>query len=132
MITYEQLDNLILVSVPFVEHDIVDDVTVHAQSMKLVVGSHVKLRKVELRHDGYGMIVAIVDAETCVLWSIEPIHSVDPLKNFAFPVVRQHANYLVAQQLVSIQPMSLPSGLVFLMDYTYGSGSLGTSSLGET
>ena len=41
--------------------------------------------------------------------------------NLAFPIVRRVFGGLVANELVSIQPMSLPSGLIFYLDYTYGS-----------
>jgi hypothetical protein len=42
-------------------------------------------------------------------------------QNIAFPIVRRVFGGLVANELVSIQPMSLPSGLLFYLDYTYGS-----------
>jgi len=38
----------------------------------------------------------------------------------AFPIVRRVFGNLVANDLVSVQPMSLPSGLLFYLDYTYG------------
>jgi len=38
----------------------------------------------------------------------------------AFPLVRRVFASLVAQDLVSVQPMSLPSGLIFFLDFTYG------------
>ena len=41
-------------------------------------------------------------------------------QNIAFPIVRRVFGGLVANELVSIQPMSLPSGLLFYLDYTYG------------
>jgi hypothetical protein len=41
--------------------------------------------------------------------------------NVAFPIVRRVFGGLVANELVSIQPMTLPSGLIFYLDYTYGS-----------
>jgi len=41
--------------------------------------------------------------------------------NIAFPIVRRVFGGLVANDLVSIQPMSLPSGLLFYLDYAYGS-----------
>ena len=44
-------------------------------------------------------------------------------QNIAFPIVRRVFGGLVANDLVSIQPMSLPSGLLFYLDYTYGSGN---------
>ena len=48
--------------------------------------------------------------------------------NIAFPIVRRVFGGLVANDLVSIQPMSLPSGLLFYLDYTYGSNVGGTST----
>ena len=49
--------------------------------------------------------------------------------NIAFPIVRRVFGGLVANELVSIQPMSLPSGLLFYLDYTYGSDVGGANDL---
>ena len=49
--------------------------------------------------------------------------------NIAFPIVRRVFGGLVANELVSIQPMSLPSGLLFYLDYTYGSNVGGDAAL---
>jgi len=38
----------------------------------------------------------------------------------AFPLVRRVFGSLIANDLVSVQPMSLPSGLIFFMDFTFG------------
>tara|TARA_Y100001970_G_scaffold127432_2_gene157434 strand:+ start:35208 stop:37118 length:1911 start_codon:yes stop_codon:yes gene_type:complete len=51
--------------------------------------------------------------------------------NIAFPIVRRVFGSLIANELVSIQPMSLPSGLLFYLDYTYGSGVGADGSLTE-
>ena len=48
--------------------------------------------------------------------------------NIAFPIVRRVFGGLVANELVSIQPMSLPSGLLFYLDYTYGTNQGGVST----
>jgi hypothetical protein len=48
--------------------------------------------------------------------------------NIAFPIVRRVFGGLVANELVSIQPMSLPSGLLFYLDYTYGSNAGGAGA----
>ena len=44
----------------------------------------------------------------------------------AFPLVRRVFGALIAQDLVSVQPMSLPSGLIFFLDFqvsdTIGAG----------
>ena len=50
--------------------------------------------------------------------------------NIAFPIVRRVFGGLVANELVSIQPMSLPSGLIFYLDYTYGSNVGGDAGAG--
>jgi len=39
----------------------------------------------------------------------------------AFPIVRRVFGGLIANDLVSVQPMSLPSGLIFFMDFTFNS-----------
>jgi len=52
----------------------------------------------------------------------------DGFSNIAFPIVRRVFGGLVANELVSIQPMSLPSGLLFYLDYTYGSDVGGDTS----
>jgi len=46
----------------------------------------------------------------------------------AFPIVRRVFGSLIANDLVSVQPMSLPSGLIFFLDFQYsddGRGGLG-------
>jgi len=48
-------------------------------------------------------------------------------QNVAFPIVRRVFGGLVANELVSVQPMSLPSGLLFYLDYTYGTPQGGLS-----
>lgn len=51
--------------------------------------------------------------------------------NVAFPIVRRVFAGLIANEVVSVQPMSLPTGLLFYLDYTYGSsvgGDAGTTA----
>ena len=43
----------------------------------------------------------------------------------AFPIVRRVFGGLIANELVSVQPMSLPSGLIFFLDFQYGDTKLG-------
>ena len=43
----------------------------------------------------------------------------------AFPIVRRVFAGLIANDLVSVQPMSLPSGLIFFLDFTTNSDRLG-------
>ena len=46
-------------------------------------------------------------------------------QNIAFPIVRRVFGGLIANELVSVQPMSLPSGLLFFLDYTFANANKG-------
>jgi hypothetical protein len=46
-------------------------------------------------------------------------------QNVAFPIIRRVFAGLIANELVSVQPMSLPSGLLFYMDYRYDTAKAG-------
>ena len=48
----------------------------------------------------------------------------------AFPIVRRVFGGLIANDLVSVQPMSLPSGLIFFLDFTYGNTRIGNDDNG--
>jgi len=54
---------------------------------------------------------------------------VEGFASVAFPIVRRVFGGLLAQDLVSVQPMSLPSGLIFFMDFAFSpdSGMIGAS-----
>ena len=43
---------------------------------------------------------------------------VEGFASVAFPIVRRVFGGLIANDLVSVQPMSLPSGLIFFLDFT--------------
>ena len=45
----------------------------------------------------------------------------------ALPLVRKIFGELAAQEFVSVQPMNLPSGLIFYLDFKYGTGQAGFS-----
>ena len=51
---------------------------------------------------------------------------VEGFASVAFPIVRRVFGGLIANDLVSVQPMSLPSGLIFFLDFTYQSTRLGS------
>ena len=46
----------------------------------------------------------------------------------AFPIVRRVFAGLIANDLVSVQPMSLPSGLIFFLDFTFERARLGQAT----
>jgi hypothetical protein len=70
--------------------------------------------------DGVGMVVAVTEDQITILWSEEPKRPA----GFAFPNVRRVQPGLIANQLVSVQPMTAPTGLIFYMDYVYGDSKL--------
>jgi len=53
---------------------------------------------------------------------------VEGFSSVAFPIVRRVFGGLIANDLVSVQPMSLPSGLIFFLDFTYDRNRLDTDA----
>ena len=53
---------------------------------------------------------------------------VEGFASVAFPIVRRVFGSLVANDLVSVQPMSLPSGLIFFLDFTQTDARLGDTA----
>ena len=49
----------------------------------------------------------------------------------AFPIVRRVFGGLIANELVSVQPMSLPSGLIFFLDFTFSDNRLAGAAAAE-
>ena len=49
----------------------------------------------------------------------------------ALPLVRKVFGQIAAQEFVSVQPMNLPSGLVFYLDFQYGEGKSGQAADGS-
>lgn len=49
----------------------------------------------------------------------------------AFPLVRRVFGQLLAQEVCSVQPMSLPSGLIFWLDFKFGSNKAGADPDGK-
>ena len=46
----------------------------------------------------------------------------------ALPLVRRVFGEIVAKDLVSVQPMNLPAGLIFYLDFRYGTERVGQAS----
>ena len=53
---------------------------------------------------------------------------VEGFASVAFPLVRRVFGGLLANDIVSVQPMSLPSGLIFFLDFTFTDDRYGVSS----
>lgn len=57
---------------------------------------------------------------------------VEGFAQVAFPIVRRVFGATIAEELVSVQPMSLPSGLIFFLDFTYTNNRLAGQVAGES
>lgn len=90
-----------------IKHDVFNDVELD----RLVPGERIQGAQWGKCFDG--LIIAHEDGFITVYWSREPLR-------FTMPnVVRRVVTPSLANSLVSIQPMSAPSGNIFYMDYTY-------------
>ncbi len=56
---------------------------------------------------------------------------VEGFASVAFPIVRRVFGGLLANDLVSVQPMSLPSGLIFFLDFHYSDQTAARQGLGN-
>jgi len=71
-------------------------------------------------------------AKSHILKESSEMSDIKGFQNVAFPIVRRVFGGLIANELVSVQPMSLPSGLLFYLDYTFGTGKAGGQALDWT
>ena len=55
--------------------------------------------------------------------------NVEGFASVAFPIVRRVFAGLIANDLVSVQPMSLPSGLIFFLDFKFSDAKGGTTGM---
>jgi hypothetical protein len=72
-------------------------------------------------YGGTGIIVGRTNDELTVLWSEEPREF-----TFSLPNVRRVNMQSIAKQMIQVQPMPMPSGSVFYLDYKYSQSKLDT------
>ena len=53
-------------------------------------------------------------------------------QSIAFPMVRRVFGNLLTQEIASVQPMSLPAGLLFWLDFTFGTQKAGADNSGRS
>jgi len=63
-----------------------------------------------------------------VLSEASDTSDVQAFTTFGFPLIRRVFPNLIAQELVSVQPMTMPTALVFFLDFVYGTTIRGTSA----
>jgi hypothetical protein len=78
------------------------------------------LEGLDTEHERQGMAVLLENQAKQLLKEANTMSGgdVQGFATVAFPIVRRVFGGLLAQKLVSVQPMSLPSGLVFFLDFT--------------
>ena len=81
--------------------------------MSLILENQAKQLVVESSQTGGGwlLLVLLLQAGQGEQWA-----------GIALPLVRKVFGQIAAKDFVSVQPMSLPSGLVFFLDFQYGGG----------
>jgi len=87
----------------------------HKNSMSMILENQAKQLVTEISQDGgnpapAGAASFSANAGTGAQWA-----------GIALPLVRKVFGQIAAQEFVSVQPMNLPSGLVFYLDFQYGS-----------
>ena len=86
----------------------------HKTNMGIILENQAKQLVVESSQSGGGVAGASFATGTGEQWA-----------GVALPLVRKVFGQIAAQEFVSVQPMNLPSGLVFYLDFQYGSTKSG-------
>jgi hypothetical protein len=82
----------------------------HINSMAMMLENQAKQLVVESSNTGGGSGAATFTTGTGAQWA-----------GIALPMVRKIFGQISSKEFVSVQPMNLPSGLVFYLDFQYGS-----------
>lgn len=68
----------------------------------------------------------LLENEAAYLMEASDTGDIKGFQAIAFPMVRRVFGNLLVQEIASVQPMALPSGLVFWLDFAFGSAKAGT------
>src|SRR6056300_948476 len=79
-------------------------------NMSIILENQAKQLVTEASNTGGGSGAGLFTAGTGAQWA-----------GVALPLVRKVFGQIAAKEFVSVQPMNLPSGLVFYLDFQYGS-----------
>lgn len=83
------------------------------------------LNDTSTNHAKSNMARLLENQAAALLTEASQVADVAGFQNVAFPMVRRVFAGLIANELVSVQPMSLPSGLLFFLDYRFDSVKAG-------
>ncbi len=70
-------------------------------------------------------------AQMALLKEASDTSDIKGFQSIAFPMVRRVFGQLLAQEIVSVQPMALPSGLIFWLDFQFGTRKAGADPDGR-
>jgi hypothetical protein len=118
--------------------DLTSDITGEGLNQSLIAKAKVeKWQKTGLleglrTQDKYTMSRLLENQAASMLKEASDTSDIKGFQSIAFPMVRRVFGSLLAQEIVSVQPMALPSGLVFWLDYTFGTAKGGTGNKGWT
>jgi hypothetical protein len=68
------------------------------------------------------------NAERWAMNEASDTSNVQAFTTFGFPLIRRVFPNLIANELVSVQPMSMPTAMVFYLDFAYGTTIRGTTA----
>jgi hypothetical protein len=96
----------------------------HKNNMGIILENQAKQLVVEQSSTGGGTAGGSFSSQTAV-------NTGEQWAGVALPLVRKVFGQIAAQEFVSVQPMNLPSGLVFYLDFQYGTAK-GTRAAGDS
>jgi len=81
--------------------------------------------------DDYKRLALETMLENASRWAMNETSDTSNVKTFTtfgFPLIRRVFPNLIANELVSVQPMSMPTAMVFYLDFAYGTSVRGTTA----
>lgn len=79
-------------------------------------------------HKRLALETLLENAERWAMNEASDTSNVKAFTTFGFPLIRRVFPNLIANELVSVQPMSMPTAMVFYLDFAYGTTIRGTTA----
>ena len=79
-------------------------------------------------HKRLALETLLENAERWAMTEASDTSNVKAFTTYGFPLIRRVFPNLIANELVSVQPMSMPTAMVFYLDFTYGTSIRGTTA----
>ena len=79
-------------------------------------------------HKRLALETLLENAERWAMTEASDTSNVKAFTTYGFPLIRRVFPNLIANELVSVQPMSMPTAMVFYLDFAYGTSIRGTTA----